>query len=124
MSSYLAYGQEPQPTQPAKPSTPPSPSQAAADTTRRPLAGGIDQGWAFDATPAPPLVDEAGGFLRFKISISAEGRLTAVKRVAGTMSAKQTRLCQQHILEQFTVRRTRPDAGAATGYFTFRYRAE
>jgi hypothetical protein len=87
-------------------------------------ADGIDQGWAFEATPVPLQVDAVGGYLRFRLRISADGRITAAERVAGTMSAKQVKLCRQHILKRFTLRRTRPDAGAATGYFTFRYRVE
>jgi hypothetical protein len=44
--------------------------------------------------------------------------------VVGNMSAEQVRVCRNLINERFAVRKLKPEAGAATGFFTFRFKVE
>ena len=81
-------------------------------------------GWAFDNRPTPPAVDNQGGVLRFKIKIDENGEIVTVQKVSGNMSAQQVEACRSVILEKLTVRKTRPQAGAATGFITFRFKDE
>lgn len=123
LGSHAAHGQKA-----ALPTAPRPTAGTAADSAASPAPPangfGFDQGWAFDRTPAPPHVDWRSGYLRYQISIDASGLIVAAEQVAGDLNAEQDRLCRQHILQQFTVRKTRPDAAAATGFFTFRFRVE
>lgn len=81
-------------------------------------------GWTFSSKPQPPLVDNQGGYLRFKITIDPEGEIISVTKVGGTMSANQVAACLKTIRERFTFRKTRPDSGGGVGYITFRFRLE
>ncbi len=81
-------------------------------------------GWAFDNKPVPPVVDNQGGVLRFKIKIDESGEIQSVQKVSGNMSAEQVQVCRNLIMEKLTVRKTRPQAGAATGFITFRFKDE
>ena len=79
-------------------------------------------GWAFENTFKPNAVDNQSGSLRFRIKIDANGEIQSVEKVSGNMSAEQARVCRDLILERFTVRKTKPQAGAATGFITFRFK--
>lgn len=81
-------------------------------------------GWAFASKPQPPLVDNQGGYLRFKITIDGEGEILSVNKVGGTMSASQVEACLRTIRERFTFKKTRSDPGGGVGYITFRFRLE
>ncbi|GAB2941644.1 hypothetical protein GCM10027048_02590 [Hymenobacter coalescens] len=86
--------------------------------------GFVGGGWAFAATPKPEAVDNQNGYLRFKIKISADGEIESVEKVGGNMSAEQVRVCRNLINERFGVRKLKPEAGPATGFFTFRFKVE
>lgn len=83
-----------------------------------------NSGWAFENTPKPTPVDNQGGSLRFKIKIDENGDIQSVEKVGGNMSSEQVNVCRDLILHRFSVRKTRPQAGSATGFFTFRFKEE
>ncbi|OON67610.1 hypothetical protein [Hymenobacter sp. CRA2] len=85
------------------------------------FAGG---GWAFTNRPKAELVDNQNGYLRFKIKINSDGDVESIEKVGGNMSAEQVRICRDVLNEQLSVRKLKPEAGAATGFFTFRFKVE
>ncbi|UOR06922.1 hypothetical protein MUN82_07415 [Hymenobacter aerilatus] len=76
-------------------------------------------GWGYVRTPSPPAVDNASGFVRFRIRVNADGEIESIVKVAGNVSAAQEKACRD-ALQNAEFRRTTAGSGGGTGFATFR----
>ena len=85
---------------------------------------GLDMsGWRFASQPRVDFVDDNSGVVKFKIKISEDGDVENVIKVSGNVSPAQEKLCRDKLLNANFVR-TNGGQGGATGFYTFRFRAE
>jgi hypothetical protein len=77
-------------------------------------------GWHLDNTPVVEALDDKPGVIRFKIKINDDGEVEDINKVSGDVSPAQEKLCRDKLLDA-TFIKTNPSAGAATGFYTFRF---
>ena len=86
-----------------------------------PGSGGLEMsGWAFEAVPDIPKIDETAGIARFKIKISADGEVESVTKVSGNISPAQEKVVRDALLNA-SFRHLNSNAGGAIGFYNFRY---
>ncbi|WP_129922876.1 hypothetical protein [Hymenobacter persicinus] len=77
-------------------------------------------GWAFVRLPAPALLDEKSGAVRFAIVVTEAGKITSATPTASTVSAAQEKECQQALLTS-SLNRIEAQAAPGTYFYNFRF---
>ncbi|MBF9220324.1 hypothetical protein [Hymenobacter ruricola] len=86
-----------------------------------PGSGGLEMaGWAFEAVPDIPKIDDTPGVARFKIVIDANGDPQSVTKVSGSISPEQTNAVRNALMKA-SFRNVNGKDGGATGFYNFRY---
>jgi hypothetical protein len=99
----------------------PKPTLSAVPSSGNTSAGEIDStGWRFTNRPQAAFIDKRGGAIRFKFIVSEAGQIESAVPVMNTVSSAQEKLCHQALLHT-TLVRTKPEAGRATGFYTFKF---